>query len=133
MQTLGADAFLAEAGWIEEGGAPIAPPSLVEDRFEVSVATAGSEPVPLTLRGPLEGSEQAGQLWRYEGDGVLTQVVDACALSGTFWTIAGAVTDEPLQLTVTDRTTGASTTQLLWTETPKAPWVADTASLTACP
>ena len=58
--------------------------------------------------------------------------VDGCALNGAFWTIAGASTDEPLQLTVTDTQTGASTTQLLWNEFSDSAWVADTGSLGAC-
>ena len=60
------------------------------------------------------------------------QIVDGCGLSGSYWTLAGAITDEPLQVTVTDRETGASASQLLWNDKVETSWLADTVGLAAC-
>ena len=132
MASPGADAYLALAGWIKEGGAPLEPPEVVEDRFGVEVVRASGESTPLTLTAPFKGGDQADLLWRYEGDGIVVQIVDGCSLSGSFWTLAGASTDEPVQLVITDVTTGASASHLLWTDRQDTSWLADTGSLDAC-
>ena len=83
--------------------------------------------------GPLVGSDEEGRLWEYRSDDVLVQVMDACALGGTFWMLAGAVTDEPLELTITDSESGGSVSYPLWTAGKDVSRLSDGASLTFCP
>jgi hypothetical protein len=133
LDTLGADAYLAKAGWIRERGRPIEPPVPVDARFSVEVARAsgGTEEVPLV--GPLVGSAAAGRLWEHRSPGVLVQIVDACDLGGSFWTFAGAATNEPLELIVTDTETGDAAKRLLWTDREDVSRLSDGAALTGCP
>ena len=49
-------------------------------------------------------------------DGALVEIIDSCALTGTFWTWAGVVTDEPVELVITDTTNGTSVSHLVWTD-----------------
>lgn len=132
FETLGSTAYLARAGWIEEGANPVEPPQPVEARFTVELVTAAGERTPVPLVGPLVGSDEAGGRWDYRGEDTIAQIVDACDLSDTFWLWAGARTDEPLELVVTDTASGVSETLLLWTERRTVSRVADT-SLEFCP
>ena len=74
-----------------------------------------------------------GVLWRYASQGAQVELLDACSLSSSFWTIAAADTDEPLQLMITDSVTGTSASHLLWTDRADTSWLADTSSLPICP
>lgn len=132
METLGADAYLAEAKWIKSGGRPIEPPQPVDDRFVVEVVRADGTSTPLSLAGPFVGSPEAGRLWRYSNADVQAEIADACSISGSFWTIAATETDEPLQLEVTDTASGTSASFLLWTDRAEPAWVADTEGLPIC-
>lgn len=132
METLGAAAYLAEAGWIKEGGRPLELPEPVEDRFVVALTHADGRSIPLALIGPLVGSEEAGQLWYYANDDVKAVIADACALSDSFWTVAATETEEPVELVVTDTLTAVSASYLMWTDRPEPAWVADTESLPIC-
>ena len=53
FETLGADAYLAIARWIKEGGEPIEPPSPVEARFTVEIVRADGTRTDVPLVGPL--------------------------------------------------------------------------------
>ncbi len=133
FDTPGADAYLAEAGWIEEGGAPLEPPQLVTERFSVDLVKADGSSTRLPLTGPFQGAAGDGQLWEYVSDIAKVQIIDGCDLSGSYWTVAAAVTDEPLELVITDTETGTSVSQLLWTDRESTSRLSDTASLRACP
>ena len=61
------------------------------------------------------------------------QIIDGCDLSGSYWTVAAAVTDEPLELVITDPQAGTTVSQLLWTDRESVSRLADTASLPSCP
>jgi uncharacterized metal-binding protein len=104
----------------------------VDDRFEVELARADGETTALVLTGPFVGSDQQGLLWTYASDGAQVEVLDGCFLSGSFWTIAAADTDEPLQLTITDTASGTSASHLLWLDRAETSWLADTESLPIC-
>jgi hypothetical protein len=132
FDTLGADAYLTQAGWIAAGGNPARPPELVEDRFTVELVTADGTVTALPLSGPLQGAPGDGQLWEYGSDAAKVQIVDGCDLGDSFWTVAAAVTDEPLELVITDPTSGESATQLLWTDREAVSRLADTTSLPFC-
>jgi hypothetical protein len=132
MTSLGADAYLAEAGWIKDGGQPLEAPAMVEDRFEVTLTRADGTTAPLALTGPLVGSDQQGLLWRYASDEAQVELLDGCFLSGSFWTIAAATTDEPIQLDISDRASGASASHLLWLDRAETSWLTDTESLPIC-
>jgi hypothetical protein len=132
FDTLGADAYLAAAGWIKDGGRPLEPPEIVADRFTVETKRADGSSTALPLIGPLVGSPEAGTMWRYGDGDVLAEIVDGCSLTGSFWTIAATETDEPLQLVVTDSQTGVSSSSLLWTDRAEPASVADTSSLPIC-
>jgi len=133
FDTLGADAYLAQAGWIKDGGTPLEPPQLVEERFTVDLVRADGQSSRLPLTGPYEGSSGAGQYWEHSSDDAKVQVIDGCALSGSLWVIAAAVTDEPLELQVTDDRTGATASYVLWTDREEVARLADSASLVSCP
>ncbi len=133
LETLGADAYLAQTGWIRERGGGLEPPLPVADRFTVEATGTSGEAVSIPLVGPLVGSDEEGKMWEYRADGVLVQVMDACALGGSFWVMAGAVTDEPLELTITDSVSGGSASYPLWTEGQDVSRLSDGASLTFCP
>ncbi len=133
FDTLGADAYLAQAGWIRDGGAPLEPPRLVEERFIVDLVRADGQSSRLPLTAPYEGSSGAGQYWEHSSDAAKVQIIDGCALSGSLWTVAAAVTDEPLELTVTDTQSGAAASYVLWTDREDVARLADTASLAGCP
>jgi hypothetical protein len=133
FETLGADAYLAAARWIKEGGTPIQPPSPVEARFKVEIVTAEGERTDIPLVGPLVGSDAEGQRWEHAADGVLVEIIDACALTGAFWTWAGVVTDEPVEMVITDSKDGTSVTHLVWTDRRDVSRLADTSALTSCP
>lgn len=132
LDTPGAAAYLARAGWIEEGGTPLVPPQPVVERFAVDLVSSDGTTTRLPLSGPLEGSADAGRLWEYAADGAKVQIVEACAISGTYWIIAGARTDEPLELVVGDPQTGATVSQILWTDREAVSRLADTVSLDIC-
>lgn len=132
LDSLGADAYLAEAGWIKDGGAPLVPPQPVPERFTVDIVRADGQSTRLPLTGPLVGDDAEGLLWEYEAPGAKAVVIDACALSGSFWTVAATTTDEPVQLVVTDTETGTSAEYLLWTDREEVSRLADTAGLAAC-
>ena len=133
FDTFGADAYLAAARWIKEGGAPIVPPVPVEPRFTVELVTATGERSDVPLVGPLVGSAAEGQRWEYATDGALVEIIDNCALTGAFWTWAGVATDEPVELAITDTTDGTSVTHLVWTDRRDVSRMADTSALTSCP
>ncbi len=133
FDTLGAAAYLASAGWIKDGGAPLKPPPLVEARFKVELVRANGEATELPLLGPLVGSDAEGLLWQYGNEGALVQVMDACDLSGSFWTVAGALTEEPLELIVTDTDKGISASHLLWTDRRDLSHMSDSSALASCP
>jgi len=133
FDTLGADAYLALAGWIKEGGAPLDPPALVDERFTVELVRVDGTRTPLPLTGPFVGSEAAGTRWEYGSADARAQIIDNCRLTGSYWTWAGARTDEPLELVVTDSETGESVAQLLWTDRREVSALADSAALTGCP
>jgi hypothetical protein len=133
FDTPGADAYLAQAGWIEEGGAPLEPPGLVPTRFSVELVKADGASTSVPLTGPLQGGVGDGQFWEYESDAAKVEIVDGCDMSGSYWTVAAAVTAEPLELVITDAQTGTSVTQLLWTDRESVSRLADTASLPVCP
>lgn len=132
LDSLGADAYLAQAGWIKDGGAPLQPPQPVPERFRVDIVRADGETTRLPLTGPLVGDDAEGRVWEYEAPGAKALVIDGCALSGSFWTIAATVTDEPVQLIITDTETGISAEHLLWTDREEVSRLADTAGLAAC-
>lgn len=133
FDTLGADAYLAEAGWIKDGGKPIDPPLPVEERFTVEIVRADGETVRLPLVGPLVGSDAEGQLWRYRSDDTMVQIIDACALGGSFWTLAAATIDEPVELVITDTHSGAVASHVLWTDREDVARLSDSSALTTCP
>lgn len=134
FDTLGSDAYLAQAGWIKDGGMPILPPQLVEERFAVELLRADGESTLLPLTGPYEGSDGAGRIWEHASESAQVELIDACALTGAFWIIAAALTEEPLELAVTDLQTGTISSQLLWTDREDAARLTDTASMTgSCP
>jgi hypothetical protein len=132
FDTLGADAYLTQAGWIAEGGNPARPPELVEGRFTVELVTADGTVTELPLSGPLQGAPGDGQLWEYSSQAAKVQIVDGCGLGDSLWTVAAAVTDEPLELVITDLVSGESATQLLWTDREAVSRLADTVSLPFC-
>ncbi len=133
LDTLGADAYLTEAGWVKQHGEPIMPPQSVEERFTVEIARADGETERLPLVGPLVGSDAEGLLWEYRSDDALVQIIDACGLTGSFWTLAGAVTDEPLELIVSDTSSGTAASYLLWSDREDVARLSDSSSLAACP
>lgn len=133
FETLGAEAYLAIAGWIREGGEPIKPPALVDERFTVELARADGSSTPLPLIGPFVGSKEAGSRWEYGSTDARVQVVDNCRLTGSFWTWAAARTDEPLELIITDTVSGDAVSQLLWTDRRELSRLSDTSALTSCP
>ena len=133
FDSLGADAYLAEAGWIKDGGPALEPPRLVEPRFTVDLVQADGESTTLPLTGPYEGTSGEGVLWEYGSAGAKVEIIDGCALSGSFWTIAAAVTEEPLELVIADTRSGAPVSHVLWTDRADVSRLADTASLTSCP
>jgi hypothetical protein len=127
----GAQAYLAEAGWIRQGGAAIQPPQLVDDRFTVELVRADGQTAALPLTGPLQDSPGEGSYWEYSSDTAKVRILDSCGLGGTFWTVAAAATEEPLELVVTDTETGHAATHLLWTDREPISRLTDTAAL-AC-
>ena len=131
FDTTGAPAYLAEAGWIREGGVAVQPPQLVDPRFDVQLVRADGESVALPLTGPLQDTPGEGMYWEYASDAAKIRVLDGCALGNAFWTLAAAVTEEPLEVVVTDTQTGNSARYLLWTDRQPASRLADTTSL-AC-
>jgi hypothetical protein len=133
FETFGADAYLAAARWIKDGGKILEPPSPVEPRFVVEVVTADGERTDVPLVGPLVGSDVEGQRWEHSADGVLVEIIDRCALTGSFWTWAGVVADEPVELAITDTTDGSSVSHLVWTDRRDVSRLADTSALTSCP
>ncbi len=133
FETLGSAAYLAIAGWIKEGGQPIEPPPLVEERFSVELEREDGTRTTVPLTGPRVGSEAEGMRWEYGSEEALAQIIDTCRLSGSYWTWAGARTDEPLELVITDTMTGTSVSQPLWTERSKVSHLSDTSMLTNCP
>jgi hypothetical protein len=133
FDTPGATAYLAEAGWLREGGPAIQPPQLVEPRFEVQLVRADGTATPLPLTGPWQDEPGEGTYWEHATDTAKVRILDGCALGSTFWTIGAAVTDEPLELVVTDTQTGNSATHLLWTDREPISRVADTAMLACLP
>ena len=133
FDTLGADHYLAEAGWLREGGAPIESPQLVDGRFTVEIVRADGERMPVPLVGPFVGSDAEGSRWNYAASGAIIGIIDACDLGGTFWTWAGVRTTEPVELEVTDTTSGTTATHIVWTDRRDVSRMADTASLPTCP
>ena len=133
FETFGSDAYLAAARWIKDGGKRLEPPSPVEPRFKVEVVTADGERTDVPLVGPLVGSEAEGLRWEHAADGVLVEIIDRCGLTGSFWTWAGVVTDEPVELAITDTTDGSSVSHLVWTDRRDVSRLADTSALTSCP
>lgn len=133
FESLGSAAYLTMAGWLREGATPVKPPAPVAERFSVELVTAAGDRTPVPLVGPLAGSEEAGTRWDYRTDGAIVQIVDACDHYGSFWIWAGARTDEPLELVVTEATSGETVPFLLWTEQRSVSRLADTTSLAFCP
>ena len=133
FETLGADAYLAAARWIKEGGSPLEPPAPVEARFTVEVVAADGTSTDIPLVGPLVGSDAEGQRWEHATDDALVEIVDNCALTGAFWTWAGVAADEPVELIITDTTDGTTVSHLVWTDRRDVSRHADTSALTSCP
>lgn len=133
FETQGSAAYLTRAGWMGEGATPIEAPALVGERFTVELVSADGERTPIPLSGPVQGSTAAGSRWDYRSDTALAQIIDACDTSDTFWVWAGARTDEPLELVVTEVATGEVATQLLWTERRGVSRLVDTSTLDLCP
>jgi hypothetical protein len=133
FSTLGARYDLAQAGWIDDQRGRIEAPALVEPRFAVELVNADGSSRPVALTGPLAESSAGQRLWQYSAPDVRVEIIDACDLSGTFWIAAGAVTDEPIELDVTDTSTGTEATVLLWTDRQEVSRAVDTAALTSCP
>ncbi len=133
LETPGAAAYLQQAGWIAKRGTPLLPPQPVPARFDVALVSSDGTSTPLPLTGPLEASTAGRQLWIHEADGARVEIVDGCDLSDSYWTIAAARTEEPLELVITDLQTGTSVTQLLWTDRDPVSRLTDTASLPSCP
>jgi hypothetical protein len=133
FDTLGAEAYLAAARWIKTGGAPIEPPNPVEQRFTVEIVQAGGDSQMVPLVGPLVGSDAEGQRWEHASKTALVQIIDTCALTGSFWTWAGVLADEPVELVITDTTDGTLVSHLVWTDRRDVSRMSDTASLTSCP
>jgi hypothetical protein len=131
FDTPGAPAYLAEAGWIREGGVAVRPPELVEPRFDVQFVAADGEATALPLTAPLQDTPAEGTFWEYASDTAKVRIIDGCPLGGTFWTVAAAVTDEPLELLITDTQTGHTATHLLWTDREPISRMTDTSAL-AC-
>jgi hypothetical protein len=131
FDTPGAPSYLAEAGWIRGGGAAIVPPRLVEPRFEVALVQADGGSVALPLTAPWQDSPGEGTFWEYASDTAKVRILDGCSLGTAFWIVAAAVTDEPLELVITDTKTGNSATQLLWTDREAVSRLTDTSAL-AC-
>ena len=63
----------------------------------------------------------------------LVEIIDNCGLTGAFWTWAGVVTDEPVEMVITDTTNGTSVSHLVWTDRRDVSRLADTSALTSCP
>jgi hypothetical protein len=133
FDTLGADAYLADARWIKEGGAPIEPPKPVEPRFTVELVTVDGERTEVPIVGPFIGSDAEGQRWEHATESALVEIIDTCALTGTFWTWAGVVTDEPIEMVITDTTDGTSVSHLVWTDRRDVSRLSDTGALASCP
>ena len=133
FETLGSDAYLALAGWIRKGGQPIEPPALVDQRFTVELVRADGTRSELPLTRPIVGSDAAGTRWEYGSNEARVQISDSCRLTGSFWTWAGARTDEPLELAITDTVSGQTVSHLLWSDRREVSTMADTAALTGCP
>ena len=133
LDTLGASAYLEQASWIKDGGTPLALPQPVEERFTVELVRADGASTRLPLTGPLVGSDDEGLFWQYESDEAKAQIIDGCELSDSFWTIAAARIDEPVELVIIDTWTGTTTTHVLWTDREEIARLSDTASLAACP
>lgn len=133
FDSLGADAYLQQARWIRTRGQPLEPPQPVEARFTVELVRANGERTPIPLVGPLVGSRAEGELWQHRSDTALVEIIDGCELGGSFWTVAAAITDEPVELVVTDTTTGASARHVLWTDREEVSRLSDTSSLPSCP
>ncbi len=133
FDTLGADAYLAAARWIKEGGAPIEPPDPVAQRFTVELVTAAGDRTEIPLVGPLIGSDAEGKRWEHANGEALVEIIDTCSLTGTFWTWAGVATDEPVELVITDSKDGTSVSHLVWTDRRDVSRHADTGALDSCP
>jgi hypothetical protein len=99
----------------------------------VDLVTADGSSTRLPLIGPFQGSPGDGRLWEYGSDTAKVQIIDGCDLSGSYWTVAAAVTDEPLELVITDPQAGTTESQPLWTDRESVSRLADTASLPSCP
>ena len=97
--------------------------------FQLRRADGTSEPLPLT--GPWQGSPGEGVYWEHATDTAKVRIIDGCALGGAYWMLAAAVTDEPLELVVTDPRTGNALEQVLWTDREDVSRLADTSGL-AC-
>ncbi len=132
FETLGTDYYLAESGWIKDDRA-IRPPQIVDERFSVELVRADGEATPVPLVGPLVGSDTEGDLWEYRSGDAYVEIIDACDVSGSFWTVAGALTDEPLELRVTDTKRDQSASHLLWTDLRLVSRMSDSSSLATCP
>jgi hypothetical protein len=133
FETLGADAYLAIAGWIREGRKPIEPPALVDQRFIVELVHVDGTREELPLTGPFVGSPEAGSSWEYGTTDARVQVRDECRLSGTFWDWAAARVTEPVELAITDTQTGTTTSQLLWTDLRDLSRVSSSSTIDSCP
>jgi hypothetical protein len=133
FETLGSDAYLTIAGWIKPGKNPPEPPGLVEERFTVELVAPDGMRTPVPLVSPLVGSPADGERWLYRSSDALVQIADACDLSGSFWTWAGARTEDPLELVITDTTTGEPVTLELWTAGEEVSRLSDTTALAGCP
>jgi hypothetical protein len=125
----GAPAYLAQAGWIRGGRGAVEPPQLVEQRFDVELVRADGTEEPLPLTGPWQDAPGDGTYWEHASETAMVRILDGCSLGGTFWTVAAAVTDEPLELVLTDTQTGSTARYLLWTDRAPISRVSDTTAL----
>ena len=96
----------------------------------MDLATADVSSTRLPLTGPFQGSPGEGRLWEYGSDTAKVQIIDGCDLSGSYWTVAAAVTDEPLELVIADPQAGTTVSQVLWTDRES---VSDSRTPPACP
>lgn len=79
-------------------------------------------------------TSDTGYLWFFGPDNVevVVKVLDACSFAGSYWVFAGGLTDQGVDITVTDTKTGATKSYANIRGVPFAP-VQDTSAFATCP